>query len=109
MNAQLCILVFSIYSFTFSLEPACPQGFVKKEGDLSGMGLYHAHKVSSVQQCADDSTKILLSKAFMYSETSGLCKLLAHPNPDAPKYGDYIFCQKLGTNFNSYLVLGTHF
>ena len=97
MNAQLCILLFSLYSFTFSGAPKCPLGFVWIEGRFTGEALHTTYEFDSIYQCAEDSTKKFNSTAFMFEKFSLTCTLLAHANPDSPPDDYSTFCQKLGT------------
>ena len=85
--------------------PRCPQGFVKRSGDLKGEVGYSSFSVSSLSDCAAAADKEFPAKGFMYSKKHKKCKLLARPNPDGPPYEDYIFCQKEGTLYGVLLRL----
>ena len=80
---------------------SCPTGYEILElgGDVTGTGLLDLHGTHlkvPMERCADICENNVQCRAFLYSKNWGQCKLSSFENPNADKFEDWIFCQRIG-------------
>ena len=89
LNVQECLIVF--------FADACPEGFVRKDGNLVSKNPIKQHgsvtREVCGQKCLDDTNCL----SFKHSNTELYCNLHDVADPDVVElYKDYTFCSKIG-------------
>ena len=81
----------------------CPNGYVKKEGDLPGWGTNIGRALHLTrQQCAEKCNGENSCMSFEHSDTEMKCNLNKIAEPSRGPFRDYVFCTKMGKTI--YLV-----
>ena len=82
----------------------CPRRYTYLEGDADGnkwnilINNNYQTILPSIHACASLCDQKAECKAIEWSPTQHICTLIRIAKPDGPKYQDYIFCSKRGTN-----------